>query len=224
MDVTPEQLRGWMFEYKLNGFILFPGLLPTDRVGEMNRQFEELLALELEIERRGLSASTRGPHRYAVNIGSLVDKSAGPLKDPLRREGAFLTDLVTEILGRWRPGKTIVECPNPGSGYMGWHKDGYDGDRPDAAGPWRPNQVKIHIPLVDVHEANGPMEVIPGSHRMYYVEGDEAIQSLPRVYSTRLLMSRGDVLLRDGDLIHRGTPNRSDTPRPLYSLIYKATD
>jgi len=53
------------------------------------------------------------------------------------------------------------------------------------------------------------------------VEGSGAVLALPNLFSARLLMKRGDCFLRDGDLIHRGTPNRSDAPRPLYSQTYK---
>jgi phytanoyl-CoA dioxygenase PhyH len=190
----------------------------------MNAQFMEYLALEIEMDRRGQPLSGRGKNRYAVDIGPRVEKMGGPLNDPLARSHPLVERLVTSILGAWRYGKIIVECPCKDSEYMGWHVDTFNAQRPDLSRPKGITVLKFHIPLVDVHEKNGPMEVIPGSHRMDYVEGDEAIKRLPRLYTTPILMKKGDGLLRDGDLIHRGTPNLSDNPRPLYSRIYKVVD
>jgi len=223
MDIiSADLLSRWLFEFKLNGFLLFPALFPPGLIDEMNRQFEELLALEIEIERKGLPPSVRGAQRYAVNIGTVIEKSGGPLNDPLARANPMVEELANALLGRWRRDKLIVECPLPGSDYMGWHTDTYYKTPEERDAPKRTTMLKLHIPLVDVDETNGPMEVIPGSHRMNYVEGDAAVRALSRVYSTKILTRKGDAYLRDGDLIHRGTPNLSDKPRPLYSQIYKA--
>jgi ectoine hydroxylase-related dioxygenase (phytanoyl-CoA dioxygenase family) len=35
-----------------------------------------------------------------------------------------------------------------------------------------------------------------------------------------LLMKAGDVMIRDVRVLHRGTPNRTDTPRPMVVLGY----
>ncbi len=213
-----------MFEFKLNGFIVFPALLPPDLIDDMNRQFEEFLAVEIEIERKGLPPAVRGRSRYALDIGTVLEKLGGPLTDPRARENPLMLQLVDAILGRWRSDKLIIECPCPGSDYMGWHTDSYYSTPEARQAPKRTTLVKVHVPLVDIDETNGPMEVIPGSHRMNYVEGDLAVKRVPRLHSARLLMKKGDVLLRDGDIIHRGTPNLSDKPRPLYSQLYKALE
>lgn len=221
MDRGEAQLDQWLFEFKINGFIIVRDLLPVDLVDAMNRQFQIFLGLEVEADRRGTPLSGRGANRYAVSIGSLVEKAGGPLNDPRARKNPVVEDVVTRILGRWRYGRLIVECPCKGSDYMGWHIDSEGRAPEDEARAKLTNQLKLQIPLVDVHEGNGPMEVIPGSHRMHYFEGEAAVNRLPLVYSTKLMLRRGDVFLRDGDLIHRGTPNQTDEPRPLYSQIYK---
>jgi phytanoyl-CoA dioxygenase PhyH len=222
MPIPQDQLDRWLFEFKLNGFIVIKDLLPLDLVDAMNVQFLEILALEEEMARRGDPLSGRGKDRYAVSIGSLVEKSGGPLNDARARRPPLVEELVSHILGPWRYSKLIVECPCPGSGYMGWHIDSYHASPEDRARPKRTTQLKLQVPLVDVTDDRAPMEVLPGSHRMHYYEGDEAVKALPAVYCARLLMSRGDGFLRDGDLVHRGTPNRSDVPRPLYSQTYKS--
>jgi ectoine hydroxylase-related dioxygenase (phytanoyl-CoA dioxygenase family) len=80
------------------------------------------------------------------------------------------------------------------------------------------------VPLVDVTDSNGPMEVIPGSHRLHHFGVQEVIYRMPRVHSVKILMNRGDAMLRDGNLLHRGSPNLTDDPRILLDQTYRALD
>ena len=64
------------------------------------------------------------------------------------------------------------------------------------------------------------MEVVPGSHRMLHREMKH-IYRIPQVHSVKVLMKRGDCLLRNGNLLHRGTPNLSDAPRVLLDQTYR---
>jgi len=219
--VGEEQIESWLFEFKLNGFIMFRSFLPVDLIDAMNQQFQDFLSLEVEMSERGSPLSGRGESRYAVNVGGLVEQLGGPLNDPRARRNPLIEMLVGKILGPWRYSKLIVETPLKGSDYMTWHGDIVREDLSKYGGVKRTTQLKLQIPLVDMTEENGAIEMIPGSHRMHYVEGDEAIRKLENCYGVRIRMRRGDVFLRDGDLIHRGTPNRTDAPRPLYSQIYK---
>jgi hypothetical protein len=221
MPIAPDQLERWLFEYKLNGIVHFPGLIPPDLADAMNTQFQAFLSMEIELDRRGQALTGRGTNRYALPLGGVLDHSGGPMNDPRARHPEMVEELVGAILGRWRFSKLIVECPCPGSGYMGWHIDAEHAPVERQVHPKPITSLKLQIALVDIDEACGPMEIIPGSHRMYYTEGDEAVRALPATYSHRLLMRRGDAFLRDGELIHRGSPNRSDRPRPLYSQTYK---
>ncbi len=223
-EVTEAQLASWLFEFKLNGIIILRSFLPVELIDAMNDQFQKFLSLEVEMDEKGTPLSGRGESRYAVNVGGLVKQLGGPLDDPRARRNPVIEMLVGRIMGRWRYSNLIVETPCPGSDYMTWHGD-LVRDAPELQSlPKRTLSMKLQIPLVDVTEENGPMEVIPGSHRMHYVEGSAAVLGLPNLFSARLLMERGDCFLRDGDLIHRGTPNRSDAARPLYSQTYKLVE
>ncbi|MGH9870647.1 MAG: phytanoyl-CoA dioxygenase family protein [Candidatus Polarisedimenticolia bacterium] len=224
MPILQEQRDLWLFEFKLHGIIHLPGLLPEDLADAMDRQFQEFLSMEVELDERGQAMTGRGERRYALPLGGVLDTAGGPMNDPRARHPDVVEELVTAILGRWRFSKLIVECPCPGSDYMGWHIDAETVPPESQVHPKPTRVLKLQIALVDVDDACGPMEIIPGSHRMYYTEGDAALRNLPRSYGQRLTMKRGDAFLRDGELIHRGTPNRSSRPRPLYSQIYKIVD
>ena len=224
MAIPQDQLSRWVFEFKINGFIWLPGLIPEDLADAMRAQFLSILELEIELEERGTEPSRRAESRYAVSIGQMAAAAGGPLDDARARRNPLVEELVTEILGRWRYSKLIVECPCKGCGYMGWHTDMYEGKPVQTDLPKRTTGLKLQVALVDIGEENGPMEVIPGSHRMHYFEGDEMVKSLSRTFSSALLMKRGDAILRDSDLVHRGTPNRTEAPRPLYSQAYKVLE
>jgi ectoine hydroxylase-related dioxygenase (phytanoyl-CoA dioxygenase family) len=72
---------------------------------------------------------------------------------------------------------------------------------------------------VDVTEENGAMEYAPGTHMLSKAEGLRRVES-GETPLQRAPMKRGDVMIRDVRHIHRGTPNHTDTPRPMVVIGY----
>jgi ectoine hydroxylase-related dioxygenase (phytanoyl-CoA dioxygenase family) len=104
---------------------------------------------------------------------------------------------------------------------MDWHSDiPLEGAaEPDAA--CRPSRVTYNIPLVDFNWANGAMELLPGTHHLPRSYLAQSIFDVENLYPVCLRMNRGDALLRDGNGLHRGTPNLTDEPRPMLDQTYK---
>lgn len=75
-----------------------------------------------------------------------------------------------------------------------------------------PSMISVNFPLVDIHEENGPLEILPGSQE---VSLSAAPALLAKRHLRRVLLSRGDIVLRDLRTLHRGSPNRCSQPRPL---------
>jgi len=110
-----------------------------------------------------------------------------------------------------------------------WHQDhGYYGeaDREESI-------LTTWIPLVPVDHANGCMQVIGGSHRggpLRHATGDNAAGFLEipdGVDETGMVtceMEPGDVLIMHPLLLHRSTPNVSDTIRWSVDLRYVCGD
>jgi ectoine hydroxylase-related dioxygenase (phytanoyl-CoA dioxygenase family) len=98
-----------------------------------------------------------------------------------------------------------------------------------------PYMYELNIPLVDFREDNGPLEVWPHSHLFHDLKlGDPTTVTSTFNTTTKteiqqyaddleprcVLMPAGSFLLRDPRMWHRGTPNRSDAPRPMLSISY----
>ena len=97
----------------------------------------------------------------------------------------------------------------------GWHRDRYAfvPQTRDYVRPWCINTLCY---LQDLTADNGPLRVIPGSHRDPVVfSADERVRPHPR---ERLLAPRaGDVVVTHGLLAHSGTPNTGNGPRYFIS-------
>lgn len=84
-------------------------------------------------------------------------------------------------------------------------------------------QVTVWIPLIDVNEENGCLEVQPGVHRertVYWSFG----QGLPQTEKAVLTMKKGDVLIMHKLTPHGSGPNETDEVRWSLDLRYQQTD
>jgi len=211
-----ERLR---YELHLNGFVVFRSFIPIDLVEAMREQIEPIILGEFAKYEEGSSQIVRGPARLAIDLAPYIKVLGGPLDDDRFRRNPVIEELVTDILGAWRYGVTKAECPFKGSEFMGWHPDTCERD---FDGALRPVRLTFNIPLVDVNDANGPLEILPGSHRMEHGFDSRMIEEIPQIHTHRFLLRRGDAILRDGNALHRGTPNLVDRPRILLDQTYRA--
>jgi ectoine hydroxylase-related dioxygenase (phytanoyl-CoA dioxygenase family) len=130
--------------------------------------------------------------------------------------------MATAVLGRWRHGVTKAECPLRDAEVMAWHADLSVEETGPRERPPRPRRLTFNVALTDMDGANGPMEVIPGSHRMHHDQTARWIGEIENIPAVSLLLRAGDCLLRDGNLLHRGTTNLTGRPRILLDQTYRA--
>ena len=77
----------------------------------------------------------------------------------------------------------------------------------------------LNWPTVDVTDANGPVEISRGSHRYPFAIAHARIADGTAPLQ-RVLLQRGDFLLRDLRTLHRGTPNTTATPSPNMTITF----
>ncbi|MGA2741575.1 MAG: phytanoyl-CoA dioxygenase family protein [Bryobacteraceae bacterium] len=90
-------------------------------------------------------------------------------------------------------------------------------EAPDLALP--AYMLAVSFGLIDISPAHGPIEIAPGTHRM---PRSEALRSVAtgEIVLQPVILDIGDVLIRHPWTLHRGTPNVTDTPRPLLTIRY----
>ena len=224
MSIDPRQKELWLTEFQLNGFIILRNFLPVDFVRSMREELEPLLEAEHATAEQDGYAKGRSIGRLSLKIAPFADLMRGALADERYRNNPIILELVDAIIGkgRWKLGWTVVEAVWKGAGFMNWHSDQKLEDTLDLDAPHEPHRVAYNIPLVDFTWSSGAMEVIPGSHRLprrFLSTLD--LREVPNIYPSRLDLRLGDAVLRDGNCLHRGTPNLVESPRPMLDQTYK---
>jgi ectoine hydroxylase-related dioxygenase (phytanoyl-CoA dioxygenase family) len=89
--------------------------------------------------------------------------------------------------------------------------------------------VSVWVPLVDVHERNGALTVLPGSHAV--PTGPRSVPRVPARHAaaigelspselTATEVSAGDAVVFDMALVHGSLPNLTSEPRPVAAVAF----
>jgi ectoine hydroxylase-related dioxygenase (phytanoyl-CoA dioxygenase family) len=211
MRYNKSEIEQFTHEAVTNGQCVLRGHFSAEKLRGWNEEFKPLLAAHVERERGN---ENRGSHRYYVTL---------PFIKPFADEEIFADTDVLAIVENL-VGKDFVMCqlatdtPLRGSDYQDLHRDA------PPLFPELPNetpsfQLAVNFPLVDVMEENGPFETTYGTHLMTKEEGLRKLEA-GEIQLNRLIMKIGDVIIRDVRAIHRGTPNKTDEPRPMCVIGY----
>jgi hypothetical protein len=194
-----------------DGHCLIKGAIPKELLRGWQEAFAPLLTAH--IAREG-QLQNRGPGRFYVTLPFTV-----PFADPRIYEDETILAVVERLVG---PDMTMVQLatdtPLRGSDYQDIHRDAPP-LFPETGQETPAFQLAVNFPLVDVTRDNGPFEVASGTHMLPKAEGLRRIEA-GEVKLEPVLMELGDVIVRDVRGLHRGTPNRTDVPRPMVVIGY----
>jgi ectoine hydroxylase-related dioxygenase (phytanoyl-CoA dioxygenase family) len=211
MRLTPEQARAHADEVRRTSATLLPGLIPVETIDRWNEAFQPLLAAALE--REG-DDPNRGAHRYYVTL-----PFHGLWADPQIIDNDAIMAVVEQLVGADGVMQQLAtDTPLIGSDYQDLHRD-TQLLFPETGQETPPYQLAVNFPLVDVTPERGPMEMAAGTHMLSKADGLRRIEA-GEIPVEPVFMRRGDVMIRDVRHIHRGTPNRTDTPRPMVVIGY----
>ena len=85
------------------------------------------------------------------------------------------------------------------------------------------SKIIINIPLVDVNEDNGSIEVYPGTNEVPLSFLDFLL-SKNKYPPKRINTNLGDIFVRDSNLFHRGMDNLSNSPRSMVAITLSKKD
>ncbi|SDX89224.1 phytanoyl-CoA dioxygenase family protein [Paenibacillus sp. CF384] len=211
---------------QVNGYVLIEEVLPRTQIDQLNNRIGDYL--EGFMAKNGFSLE-EGFHDGTNHIGMYL-----PFEHPFCDESLiahpFVTDIVDQILGsdcELTYFASNTSMPK-GTKSQDVHADtgARFGSRFGVNVPI--TNLVVNYPLVDVNDENGPMEVWPGGTHLhpdswYSSKVLNKTELAPHMLSFKAHMPAGSIMIRDDRMWHRGTPNRSDKPRPNIALIYSST-
>jgi phytanoyl-CoA hydroxylase len=224
--LSVENIETW----ERDGYALVDGFASADTCAVMHDRIVELCRAAAAGEPIGDSIvdPERNPWPEAREPEDVVSKIfILHTWEPVFRSFAHdpqLLDVMRALLG------PDVDCflsqfifKNPGAIGQPWHQDSlYFPFEPD-------HQVGVWLAVTDATPTNGPLSVLPGSHREPVHEhvpdqrpeanlGYTEIVDMDFTDARQVLMNAGDLLLFDSHLMHRSTDNRSDGRRA--AMVY----
>ncbi len=197
------------------GIIALKGAFSVEWV---DRVREDLEAAFEEARGRERGAVGRGPQRWYVEIHPEALRGFVDLADH-----PWVRTVCETVLG---PDYRIVEVgfdtPFPGAKVQPWHRD--FPSPPETHQGRRLTSLAFNLTTVDTVEEMGPFQIAPGTqwesgedfdHQMFPAKSE-----YPRfeAAAVKKYPQRGDISARSALTIHRGTPNVSDTARPVLVL------
>ncbi len=222
-------------ELKINGYITFEDLIPVETIDRIREAF--LPFLETVKAHRdpasGVKVHGNSDDRLVVegrlgqvNRYTMYVPWEPPFADPEIYENPALLAFLDRYWGR---SDYLITCyhsnnPYPGSEYQHWHRDAGISKLVPHVGLEVCPHFGVKFPLVDTFEENGSFEVLPSTQYLADPEletrYDQVLEKGDFPTRRRLNMKKGTLWIQDPRTLHRGTPNRSDHPRPELVICY----
>ncbi len=207
---SDADLDGYVEVLNRDGIVVIPGVFDPALVEEWRRAFMDLFE---ERQNRPGGLAPREVNRYYLTL---------PWRPPFADVNVFANPVILGVLDRLFPQEYALvqlgaDTPCQGSDYQEIHRDYRPLFTDDIVRPLY--AVAVNFPLVDVGEDNGPFQQARGTHVMRREEALEKVRA-GEIPMESFPMKQGDVAIRTPLALHRGSPNRTDTPRPMVVMGY----
>lgn len=221
-QLNPETLEIAVEQVKANGYILFDKVISEEKISAIRSGFDPLF--DEYIERKGYNTGTNRAQMFLPFTEPFIDEDI--ICHPIA------TSLIDQLLGEGNHCSYFAsDTPMPGSDYQNAHCDIMP-LFPDLTIPLPVFSLVLNIPLVDVTEKNGPLEIWPGGTHQNPDRSNHdtlnntvnphlhIVRAAEHMYSEKVFMSAGSILIRDIRMWHRGTPNQSNYRRTNLAMIF----
>jgi len=201
-----------LLDLEVYGYTILPEALSSDVVLACREAFDALLTPLLKDPEM---AFPFGNCRLDLPLES-------PFVDDQILANAKIVPLLDAVLGDDAKLEYFASNTSlPGTQYQHVHSDnaslfpGHQGTLP-------PHALVVNFPMVDFTMENGPLEIWPGTHRIpEHMRRSAVIEtSAAKANPIPILLPAGSAIVRDIRMWHRGTPNHTAIPRPMFALVY----
>jgi hypothetical protein len=193
-----------------DGICVLRGLFDPGLVREWSAAFDRLFQ---ERQSRPGGLAPREQNRYYLTL---------PWVEPFADTNVWANPAILGVLDRVFAQEYVMvqlgaDVPLKGSDYQETHRDYRPLYTDDIVTPLY--ALAVNFPLVEVTTENGPFEMARGTH---VLPRDEGLRRLAdgELELEQFTMQLGDCMIRTPLALHRGTPNRTDTPRPMVVMGY----
>lgn len=221
-QLNPETLELAVEQVKANGYILFDKVISEEKISSIRGEFDPLF--DEYIERKGYNTGTNRAQMFLPFTEPFIDEDI--ICHPIA------TSVIDQLLGEGNHCNYFAsDTPMPRSDYQNAHCDIMP-LFPDLSIPLPVFSLVLNIPLVDVTEENGPLEIWPGGTHQNPDRSNHdtlnntvnphlhIVRAAEHMYSEKVFMSAGSILIRDIRMWHRGTPNLSNYRRTNLAMIF----
>ena len=213
--LTPESVRQACELFQQQGFVWLRNALPKQLVESVLEEYQSSYVESPE----QVSKARVGDKRYLITV---VVKSR--FNDPALYAAPLFYPLLIELLGE----ECVLDsfgsvCAYPGAKAQKIHADNpplFESGEICAQLPCY--ALTVVIPLIALNPMVGTTAVWEGSHRQTQLANYILTLREKEEFegATWLTPDVGDVYLMDYRLVHAGTPNLSEKPRPILYIVY----
>lgn len=233
-NLTQEQIDAFWYD----GFLVIEEAVSKGELAELKAEFNDWVE-ESRSHNDDYGETLDGRARFDLQPGHSADRPAlRRVQSPEEVSHVFentmrnakTVDFCAELIGpgiRFHHGKVNSKLPGAAT-QIKWHQDF----------PFQPmtndDMITCLLFIDEVTLENGPLEVIPGSHKgpihshwhggVFTGAVDDAIIDAQREKIVKCTGTAGSVCLMHVNLLHGSAPNLSDFPRTLYIATYYAED
>ena len=184
-----------------DGYLIIPNFIKNESFLKLSDE------LNLQIQKKINSMDLTKIGGYKIgNLGLDAGKYATGIWELLLKQD--IEKIILEILEKSLPTFTIRVSGNicfPKKGEQHFHTDG----------KYEEKMYLISVATEDVTESSGPTEVVLNSHnKIPYWKF-----LIKKKKKKKIILSRGDLIIRKHSTWHRGTKNLSDKPRFLIAFL-----
>ena len=207
---TDTDLDALTADLNRDGLCILRGVFARSLVEQWAEAFARLFA---DRQNRPGGLAPREQNRYYLTL---------PWTAPFANANVFANPAILGVLNRVFPQEYVMvqlgaDVPLQGSTYQETHRDYRPLFTDNMITPLY--ALAVNFPLVDVTEANGPFQQARGTHLLPRDVGLQKLEAGEIAMET-FPLQMGDVMIRTPLALHRGTPNRTDTPRPMVVMGY----